>query len=160
MGAADDGGRGGIHLEAAARAAGAGDAVGNDRAVAGFSGRAAHAVPDAAIENDAAADAGTEGVHDEGIDGVGAARAEEAFAVSGEGGVVADMDGAVKAALEFSAEIDSVKAGKLGRWRRMPTGSSIGPGLPTPMPSSSPGFLWMSWRMAPAMSSRTACGPS
>ncbi len=82
--------------------------------MAGFTRCAPHAVPDAAIENDAAADAGAEGVHDEGFDGVSAASAEEAFAVGGERGVVADLDGAIEAALQLNAEVDSVKAGEVG----------------------------------------------
>jgi hypothetical protein len=83
--------------------------------VAGLTGCALHAVPDAAIENDAAADAGAEGVHEERIDGVGAASAEEAFTVGGERGVVSDVDRAIETALELESEVKSVEAGKVRR---------------------------------------------
>jgi osmotically inducible protein OsmC len=114
-GEADDGGGRRIHFEATAGAARAGDSVGNDGAVAGFSGGAAHALPDAAIENDAAADAGAERVHDEGFDGVGAAGAEAALAIGGEGSIVADLNGAFESALEFRAKVEAVEAGQVGR---------------------------------------------
>jgi hypothetical protein len=45
---------------------------------------------------------------------MGAAGAKEAFAVGGEGGVMADLDGAIETAFEFGAEIESVEAGEIG----------------------------------------------
>jgi hypothetical protein len=66
-----------------------------------------------AVEDDAAADAGSKGVHQKRVDGVGAARAEEAFAVGGESGVVSDVDGMAKALLKFGAEVEAVEAGEI-----------------------------------------------
>jgi len=114
-GAADDGGGRGVHFEAAARAAGAGRTVGNDGAVAGFSGSTLHAVPDAALEDDAATDAGAEGEDEERVDGERAAGAEEEFAISGEVGVGVDLNRSIEAAFELGAEVEPVEAGKI-RW--------------------------------------------
>jgi len=65
------------------------------------------------MEDDAAADTGPEGVHEERVDGVGAACAEEAFAVGGEGGVVAHVYGAAETALQFGAEVETVESGEV-----------------------------------------------
>ena len=103
-------------------------AVKDDGAVSGFSGGALHAVPDAACQNDSATDAGTEGVHEERADGVGTAGAEEAFAVGSEGGVVADVDGAAEAMLEFGAEVEAVEAGEIRRMMEDTEGQLNGSG--------------------------------
>jgi hypothetical protein len=46
---------------------------------------------------------------------VSAAGAEVAFAVVGEAGVVADVDGMIEAMLKLGAEVEAVEAGKIGR---------------------------------------------
>jgi len=56
-----------------------------------------------------------ERVHDEGIDGMSAAGAEVALAIRGEGGIVADLDGAFETALKFRAQIEAVETGQVGR---------------------------------------------
>jgi hypothetical protein len=71
-------------------------------------------LPDAAAKNDSAPDTGAEGVHEERVDGVGAACAEKKFAVGGETGVVSYLDGAAEAALDFSAKIQAIKAWEIG----------------------------------------------
>jgi hypothetical protein len=46
---------------------------------------------------------------------VSAASAEVALAISGETGIVANVDGATETALEFAAEVEAVEAGEVGR---------------------------------------------
>ena len=59
---------------------------------------------------------------------MGAACAEVAFAVGGEAGVVADVDGAVEPALEFGAEVEAVEAGEIGRMVQNAEGQFDGAG--------------------------------
>jgi hypothetical protein len=94
--------------------------------VAGFAGSTLHADPNFAIEDDATADAGAEGVHEERVDGVGVAGAEEEFSKGGEAGVVTDLDGMIEASLELEAKVDSVKSGKVGQMAENPEGKLDG----------------------------------
>jgi hypothetical protein len=59
---------------------------------------------------------------------VGAAGAEEAFAIGGESGIVANLDRAIEAALELDAEIDSVKPREVGEMAEEAEGELDGAG--------------------------------
>src|ERR1700733_15185766 len=113
--AADDRGRRRVHLQAAARATRAWNTVGNNGAVAGFSGSSLHPVPDAPAEAPPGAHAGPEGVHAQRRRRKGAAGAENTFAVGGKVGVGVNVNGAVEPIFEFGAQVQPVKAGKI-RW--------------------------------------------
>jgi hypothetical protein len=59
---------------------------------------------------------------------VGAASAEEAFAVGGECGIVSDLDGAIETALELGAKVEPVEAGEIGRMVQNADGELNGAG--------------------------------
>jgi len=62
-----------------------------------------------------------------------AAGAEVALAIRGEGGIVADLDGAFETALKFRAQIEAVETGQVGRMMEDTEGQFDRAGLPTPM---------------------------
>ena len=109
-----DAGGGGVVLEAAAAAAGAGGAVVVDGDVADLAAHADDAVPDAARDDDAGADAGAEGEHGHGVDAFVAAGAELPLGECGGVGVAVEDDG--KAGEVFEGRSGEGRSPSRGSW--------------------------------------------